>query len=331
MGTELGIMVKAIIWPLARLTFFTALVRGGLLWLEESHQIYIDRWIASMIGAAESMAVQAPGWVGWALAGATGLVAMTVWEVCTRMFRRGKKDLFPKADLERWRSNNEMKIWQAGCLWEGVEPGYPVKFKNPAYSKFSMLLSAAETGELELVLKKPEDKLAHSIVSRNNLIDYANKRNIEIPEFLEAKSTPTTPLKPAATARLGVRLSDALYRIIDNSGWVSKFGRDSFLDQAENALRQAARDEEITIRGRREIDRYGAGDHFDQTWENIEPSYWRTHEFELAAIMCAEPHYATCETAVVSPGDITAESMPHYAMLRVWDDELKKLWPAANT
>ncbi len=141
-------------------------------------------------------------------------------------------------------------------------------------------------------------------------------------------------LKSAETerhaVRNAVRMSDALYWIIDNSGWVSEFGRDSFLDLAENVLRQAARDEEITIRGRREISRLGAGDRFDQTWEDIEPSYWRTHKFEMTAVMCAEPHYAACETAAVSPMDITAELMRHYAMLRVWNDELERLWPAAN-
>ncbi len=51
----------AIIWPLARLAFFTALVRGAFLWLEQSHQIHVDRWIAAMIGAAESAAAQAQG------------------------------------------------------------------------------------------------------------------------------------------------------------------------------------------------------------------------------------------------------------------------------
>lgn len=131
--------------------------------------------------------------------------------------------------------------------------------------------------------------------------------------------------------RRDVRLSDALYWIIDNSGWVSDHGRDMFLSQAANALRQAARDEEITIRGRREFDRYGAGDSFDQTWEDIEPSYWRTHQFEMTAVMCAEAHYATCETEVISPGDIAAESMHCYAMLRVWNDALERRWPAANT
>lgn len=138
-------------------------------------------------------------------------------------------------------------------------------------------------------------------------------------------------LKSAATARHEERLSDALYWIIDNSGWVSELGRDGYLDQAAIALRQAAKDGEITIRGRRELPGYEPDGQFDDTWDDIEQSYWQTHKFEMTAVMCAEPHYATRETVVVSSGDVNAEAMPHYAMLRVWNDELERLWPAANT
>ena len=62
-------MFNAIIWPLGRLAVFTALVRGIFLWLEQSHPIYVDRWIATMIGVAESVAVRVPSWVGWTLSG----------------------------------------------------------------------------------------------------------------------------------------------------------------------------------------------------------------------------------------------------------------------
>ena len=70
-----------IIWPLLRLACFTVLVRGVLLWLEQSHQVYVDRWIATMIGAIESVAFQAPSWLGWTLAGAGGLLVMTIFEI----------------------------------------------------------------------------------------------------------------------------------------------------------------------------------------------------------------------------------------------------------
>lgn len=89
MGAELGIMVKAIIWPLARLASFTALVKGSFLWLEQGHKIYIDRWVASMIGAAESMAVQAPSWIGWVLAGGGGLLVMAIWQAISHRMKQG--------------------------------------------------------------------------------------------------------------------------------------------------------------------------------------------------------------------------------------------------
>ena len=82
----------------------------------------------------------------------------------TRGSQRGSpSDQFPKANTDEWRQNSQFKIWQAGCLWGDVQPVYPVGFDNPAYSKFSMLLSAAETGELELEVKKPDEKLNFSV------------------------------------------------------------------------------------------------------------------------------------------------------------------------
>ena len=134
----------------------------------------------------------------------------------------------------------------------------------------------------------------------------------------------------AASAPHEVRLRDALYWIIDNSDWGPGLGRDSFLDQAAVVLRQAAKDGEITIRGRRQIEGYHQDGEFDLTWDDIDQSYWRTHEFEMAAVMDAEPHYAT-KTQTVSLGDMMAEALPHYAMLRVWNDELESRWPKAST
>ena len=134
-----------------------------------------------------------------------------------------------------------------------------------------------------------------------------------------------------ASPRRLMRLSDALYWIIDNSNWGPGLGRDSFLELAAITLRQAARDGEITIRGRRKFPGYEPDGQFDKTWDDIEQSYWRTHEFEMTVVMCAEPHYATCETVVVPSADANAEILTHYGMLRVWNDELEKRWPVDNT
>lgn len=270
-------MLSTIFLPLVRLAIFTALVRGGFLWLEQSHQIYVDRWIATMIGSIESMAVQAPAWVGWTLAGGLGLVGVTIWELIK--YRRQR-----------------------------------IKVGGPASKQATekVFIRAAGTTGLRLINNIFRGDRTH--------VDARGATNFEAVDNVHLEAE-----RPRA-----MRLSDALYWIIDNSVWVSEHGRDMFLSQAAIALRQAARDEEITVRGRREIDRHGPGDSFDRTWEDIEPGYWRTHEFELTAVMCAEPHYATYETQVVSSGDITAASMPHYAMLRVWNDELERRWPVAN-
>ena len=128
-----------------------------------------------------------------------------------------------------------------------------------------------------------------------------------------------------------VPLLDALRWIIDNSGWELGHGPDSNLDLAAIEVRQAARDSEVTIRGRREMDRHMPGEAFDQTWENIEPDYWRTHEIDVGGIMTGG--YAHQETQVIyqSLGDIVSESMPHYAMLRIYKHEMEARWPAVNT
>ena len=138
-------------------------------------------------------------------------------------------------------------------------------------------------------------------------------------------------LELAASAPHEVRLSDALHWIIDTSDWGSGLGLDSLLDQAAIILRQAAKDGEITVRGRRQIAGYHPDGQFDRTWGDIDRSYWETHEFEMTAVMDAEPHYATRETQTVSLVDNSAEAQPHYAMLRVWSNELEKRWPKANT
>lgn len=137
----------------------------------------LDTWSIVLGTMLEDPWLVVPTVIGLLIIAFTNIRMIRFWE-----------NRFPRADLDKWQQNNEIKIWQAGCLWGGIEPSYPVPFKNPAYSKFSMLLNAAEAGELELVLKKPDDRFAHSIVSRKSLIDYANKRNIKIPKFLSSNA-----------------------------------------------------------------------------------------------------------------------------------------------
>ena len=93
---------------------------------------------------------------------------------------------FPVADLDEWRQVDPLLLWQAGCLWAGIKPQYPVTFDNPAYSAFSMLLRAAEHGELKLIKIEPPRKFAFSQASREELVRYAIQKN-NIPEFLSAE------------------------------------------------------------------------------------------------------------------------------------------------
>lgn len=128
-----------------------------------------------------------------------------------------------------------------------------------------------------------------------------------------------------------LRMEDALNWIIESNGWKSKLGNGADLIQAALALRQAARDGEITVRGRREINRDGIFERFDQTWEDIDHDYWRTHELELTAVISDEAHYAIPETTAIAAGNLSAEMMPAYAMLRVKRDELEAKWPKGST
>lgn len=128
-----------------------------------------------------------------------------------------------------------------------------------------------------------------------------------------------------------VPLLDALRWIIDNSGWEPGHGPDPHLGLAAIEVRQAARDSEVTIRGRREIERHMPGEAFDQTWENIEHSYWDTHEIDVGGIMTGGCAHQETQVIYQSLGDIVSESMPHYAMLRIYKHEMEARWHVGNT
>lgn len=77
-------MFKSLIWPLVKVFCFTAFAKGFLLYLDEVHKIYVDRWVAKVLGFIETTTVQAPEWVGWALVGSVGLMATGIWEAVKR-------------------------------------------------------------------------------------------------------------------------------------------------------------------------------------------------------------------------------------------------------
>lgn len=74
-------MVSKIAWALFRMGCITAIVRGIFQWLKADHGIDVGMQVAIVIGAVESIAVTAPSWVGWLLAGGTGLLCTTTWEI----------------------------------------------------------------------------------------------------------------------------------------------------------------------------------------------------------------------------------------------------------
>lgn len=126
-----------------------------------------------------------------------------------------------------------------------------------------------------------------------------------------------------------VRLADAIEWVIDNSGCGEAKNRNMRILPAAVALRQAAKDGDLTISGRREINRGMPFENFDHTWDDIPKDYWSTHHFKLEAVCLPGAHEAVPETEPVLQGNLADASKPTYAMLRVWRDELQKRWPKA--
>lgn len=133
----------------------------------------------------------------------------------------------------------------------------------------------------------------------------------------------------ADARRQVVPLINAFRWVIDNSKWGpwDKSGR--HLDIAATEIRSAAQKGEIRICGRPEIERNSQDAQFDQIWVDIDPAYWTTHEFDERAVM--EGGMAHPETRVVSLGNLSAIAAPSFAMLRLYQYEMEKRWPAVNT
>lgn len=110
---------------------------------------------------------------------------------------------YPAANLDEWRKTDPLLLWQASCLWKGINPRYPVEFDHPAYPAFSMLLRAAEHGELKLAKREPDPNFASSHVTRQALYDYARKKD-DVPEFLKDMGTKQqAEIKPSTNVQSG--------------------------------------------------------------------------------------------------------------------------------
>lgn len=127
-----------------------------------------------------------PNWIGeWTRYVLHMPLPFTFLLVCVALFlfwlNEGKAE-FPQADVKDWENQDKFYIWQAGCLWKGIQPCNEVVFKNPAYAKFAMLLTAAQHGEIKVIPDGVRGN-SHSQVTREELVKFARLKG-ETPDFL---------------------------------------------------------------------------------------------------------------------------------------------------
>ena len=285
--------------------------------------ILISPWLAIPI------ALGGVGIIAW------GLYPHKIERVISRVLpsRIPNKDADPYIPLKEAATiaYEEMRGTQAGTIIEGPNPDNVLGYYAHALfnGKTTLYGNHPPSRKLEAVPNEEYGRCGFSD-DQNALRRHGENRNLY--ENLQIKRSDLdrriAELKSAATARHEVRLSDALYWITGNAAWEPGHSPDSHLALAAIEVRQAARDAEITIRGRREIDRDMPGETFDKTWEDIERSHWNTHEIDVGGVMIGG--YAHRETSVISPGDLASESMPHYGMLRIYKHEMETRWLPAS-
>lgn len=182
-------------------------ISGACLWLYNLVQS-----IFNLLGIVDFIVSHTKeiGWVGdvldWLLTPPPGAVALTLvigggllwWGSKRRPEVRPRNipQASQMANLDAWRRVDPLYVWQAGCLWGGVAPQYPVTFFNPAYPDFSMILRAVEHGEIAPIKSMPKSKLAYSQLTRNELKKFAAMRG-EKPAFLEETNSDHPLLKPS--------------------------------------------------------------------------------------------------------------------------------------
>ncbi|MGI9386737.1 MAG: hypothetical protein ACR2OX_04855 [Methyloligellaceae bacterium] len=131
-----------------------------------------------------------------------------------------------------------------------------------------------------------------------------------------------------------IKIADALDIIADHfrPEWGEPKCENAHAELAANLLREAANKGKIVIEGRREIKPGGSwfDERFDKIWNDIEPEYWRFHEFSLVVLLDSTAPQTECETERVDPSDQATSSMPCFAMLRVNKAAMLRLWPAPS-
>ncbi len=91
-----------------------------------------------------------------------------------------------------WNEVNEFMLFQAACLWAGIEPVYPLPLGEP-YARFTMLKEAVRNGELvpvqtigtaleSLIRYSRREKMhanALTFVTRTALRQFADRRRLK--------------------------------------------------------------------------------------------------------------------------------------------------------
>ena len=113
----------------------------------------LNQFFSTLGALLVSGVVGAAGWLLGNLTVAHLLVlsiAALVLMLCGRLaWARVRKLRFRLADFEKWDDVGMPTIWQAACLWDGIEPFRPITPDTPCYARLQMLKSEAIITALE--------------------------------------------------------------------------------------------------------------------------------------------------------------------------------------
>lgn len=135
--------------------------------------------------------------------------------------------------------------------------------------------------------------------------------------------------QPIGAENQMVRLEDVLLWIIDNSEWGAGAHPAPPYNLAALEVRQAAQNGEVAVLGRPELNRDMPGPKFDRIWTKIDSQFWLTHDIDVTAVI--EAGVAREETRAIDLSNTIALAMPNYTMLRLYQHEMERRWPAVNT
>jgi hypothetical protein len=222
---------------------------------------------------------------------------------------------FPLANLDEWRKTDPLLLWQAGCLWNGISPRYPVTFDNPSYAVFSRLLRAAEHGELELIKQEPDLAISH--VARQALYDYAKKKN-DVPEFLKDMEG-VNHRELGGSSKHDVWLLYAVHYTVFRNWDARKINLSDSQELNElydnqKQIRQLASDGDLPIWGM---------NNFSGPLILIEPDYWQRYDFEFMGALKHTDHPEEWKTENARPPN----DLSIYHSLKTSKEFIEKYFP----